>query len=202
MQQLRVKHRREALRADVEAREQHRLRNRRNAERRKKGKKDKRGRKPNRKNEKYEPKRLDNGDTICELLARSRYLLMTSSEKWTESQKVRARILFELYPDLKEAYAITHSLRMIFSKSEATKETAKKSLAKWYSKVADFDDANFNTVSATIFEREDEILNYFINRATNASAESLNSKIKKFRAQLHGVVDVKFFLFRLTNIYA
>ena len=51
------------------------------------------------------------------------------------------------------------------------------------------------------YEREDEILNSFLNRATNASAESLNSKIKKFRALLHGVVDVKFFLFRLTNIY-
>ena len=74
-------------------------------------------------------------------------------------------------------------------------------MASWYGKVAEFDDANFNTVSATIYEREDEILNYFINRATNASAESLNSKIKKFRAQLHGVIDVKFFLFRLTSIY-
>lgn len=51
------------------------------------------------------------------------------------------------------------------------------------------------------YEREDEFLNSFLNRATNASAESLNSKIKKFRALLHGVVDVKFFLFRLTNIY-
>ena len=200
MQQLRVRHRREAQRAEVEAREQHRLRNKKNAERRKKGKKDNRGRKPNRKNEKYQPERLANGDTVCELLARSRYLLMTSSDKWTESQKKRARLLFELYPDMKEAYSITHSLRMIFSNPRATKETGRQSLASWYGKVAEFDDANFNTVSATIYEREDEILNYFINRATNASAESLNSKIKKFRAQLHGVIDVKFFLFRLTNI--
>ena len=44
-------------------------------------------------------------------------------------------------------------------------------------------------------------LNYFINRSTNASAESLNSKIKQFRAQLHGVIDVKFFLFRLSKIF-
>lgn len=29
-----------------------------------------------------------------------------------------------------------------------------------------------------------------------------NTKIKFFRAQLHEVIDVKFFLFRLTNIYA
>lgn len=201
MQQLRVKHRREAQRAEVEEREQHRMRNKKNAERRKKGKKDPRGRKPNRRNEKYEPVRFDNGDTRLELLARCRYLLMTSSEKWTTSQKTRAKILFELYPDLKEAYSITHSLRMIFSNPKATKETGRESLDKWYSKVTEFDDKNFNTIAATIYEREDEILNYFINHATNASAESLNSKIKKFRAQLHGVVDVKFFLFRLTNIY-
>ena len=38
-------------------------------------------------------------------------------------------------------------------------------------------------------------------RATNASAESLNSKIKQFRAQLRGVIDVDFFLYRLSMIY-
>ena len=43
--------------------------------------------------------------------------------------------------------------------------------------------------------------NYFLNRATNASAESLNSKIKQFRAQLRGVIDVDFFLYRLSLIY-
>ena len=35
------------------------------------------------------------------------------------------------------------------------------------------------------------ILNYFDNLSTNASAESINSKIKAFRAKLHGVTDKK-----------
>lgn len=65
-----------------------------------------------------------------------------------------------------------------------------------------FGDKNFCTVATTIADRQGEILNYFINHATNASAESLNAKIKLFRAQLHGGVDVMFFLFSLTNIYA
>ncbi len=65
-----------------------------------------------------------------------------------------------------------------------------------------FGDKNFCTVATTIADRQGEILNYFINHATNASAESLNAKIKFFRAQLHGGVDVMFFLFRLTNINA
>ncbi|MBD9293827.1 MAG: DDE transposase, partial [Bacteroidales bacterium] len=46
------------------------------------------------------------------------------------------------------------------------------------------------------------ILNFFDNRSTNASAESFNAKIKNFRAQLRGISDVKYFLFRLQKIYA
>lgn len=202
MQELRVRARREALKADVEAREQHRYRNKRNVSKRKSGKKDPRGRKPNRANEAYVPQRLPNGDTRCELLARSRYLLMVSQEKWTESQKIRGKLLFELYPDIKTAYSLVHSLREIFNCKTHTKESARKSLKKWYNKVADFDNDAFNTASATIYEREDEILNFFVNRATNASAESLNSKIKAFRAQLRGVVDIPFFLYRLSTIFA
>ena len=46
------------------------------------------------------------------------------------------------------------------------------------------------------------VLNYFVNRQTIASAESLNAKIKHFRTQLHGVVDVRFSLYRLSLIHA
>ncbi|WP_370629851.1 transposase [Pedobacter sp. MR2016-19] len=46
------------------------------------------------------------------------------------------------------------------------------------------------------------MLNFFINRTTNASAESFNAKIKSLRATPRGVRDVKFFLFRLWKIYA
>lgn len=91
---------------------------------------------------------------------------------------------------------------MIFSNKMATKESAAEALKKWYNKVTDFENDAFNTVSATIYQREKEILNYFVNRSTNASAESLNAKIKHFRAQLRGVIDVNFFLYRLTLIYA
>ena len=49
--------------------------------------------------------------------------------------------------------------------------------------------------------KEDEVLNYFINRSTNAHAESLNSKLKGFRAQLRGVQDLPFFMFRASVIF-
>ncbi|WP_302319746.1 transposase, partial [uncultured Duncaniella sp.] len=46
------------------------------------------------------------------------------------------------------------------------------------------------------------ILNYFRRRATNASAEAFNSKVKIFRSQMRGVRDHDFFIFRLVKLYA
>lgn len=202
MQEVRVRIVREARKAEIQNREDHTFKLKRRLAHRKKDKTDKRGRKPNRKNEAYKPDRLENGDTVIELLTRSRYLLMTSSDNWTDSQKTRARLLFERFPEMKTAYGLTHSLRMIFSNKEATKDSAAESLKRWYNKVTDYDNDAFNTVSATIYQREDEVLNYFVYRSTNASAESLNAKIKAFRAQLRGVIDVEFFLYRLSLLYA
>ncbi len=152
-------------------------------------------------NKKYVPTRLSNGDTLKQLLARSRYLLFKSREKWTKTQKKRAKILFELYPDIKKAYSLTHSLRLIFSKTK-TKGIAYTKLARWYNDVAESEFKSFNTIAATIYSHYKEILNFFDRRSTNASAESFNAKIKTFRATQRGVRDISFFLFRLANIYA
>lgn len=149
----------------------------------------------------YHPFVFPNGDTKKQLLARSRYLLFKSPDKWSRLQKERARILFAQYPDLKEAYSLSHSLRMIFSR-RLKKDEARLSLARWYDKVDNSGFASFNTIAGTIYEHYDEILNYFVNRSTNAFAESFNAKIKAFRAQLRGVTDLKFFFFRLAKLFA
>lgn len=149
----------------------------------------------------YEPKVYDNGDTERQLLARSRYLLFKSREKWTESQKKRAKILFEIFPDIETAYNLTDELRRIYS--QTTKKTvAYTKLAQWYRHVEEAGYSSFQIVKETVYENYPNILNFFENRSTNASAESFNSKIKNFRAQLRGVSDVKYFLFRLQKIYA
>ena len=151
--------------------------------------------------ENYVPFRYPNGDTRKELLIRSRYLLFKSAEKWTDRQKQRAAILFEEYPDIKIAYGLCHSLRMIFSKN-TTKDAARLSMARWYNKVEEAGLHSFNVIAATFYEHYDEILNFYNNRASNAMAESFNAKIKLFRANLRGVADRKFFLFRMAKLYA
>ena len=75
-------------------------------------------------------------------------------------------------------------------------------LAKWIEVVRQSEFKSFNTISNTINNHYPNILNYFDNKSTNAGAESFNAKIKAFRAQLRGVVDIEYFLFRLQVLYA
>jgi len=109
-------------------------------------------------NESYTTKFYSNGDTLKQLLARSRYLLF-------KSQKRRAKILFELYPDIKTTYELIHKLRLIFSKT-TSKGVAYTKLAKWYNEVTDADFKSFNTISATINTHYVGILNFFERRST------------------------------------
>ncbi|MGB5988691.1 MAG: transposase [Marinifilaceae bacterium] len=150
---------------------------------------------------KHSPVIFDNGDTKKQLLARSRYLLFKSQDKWSENQKQRAKILFSQFPDIKEAYSLVHSLRLIFSKTK-DQGIARTKLAQWYNKVTDSGFKSFNSISATIYTYNKGILNFFNRRSTNAAAESFNAKLKGFRSMLRGVSDISFFLFRVAKIYA
>jgi len=78
----------------------------------------------------------------------------------------------------------------------AYKDAARLSLARWYNKVDDSGFKSFNVIAATLYEHYDEVLNFFVNRATNAFAESFNAKIKAFRAALRGVTDIKVLSFQ------
>lgn len=148
----------------------------------------------------FVPNKLENGDTEKQLLARSRYLLFKGEESWTPSQAHRAEILFHRYPDLEKAYKLSRSLARIYQTSKI-KGVAFTKLAHWYNEVEQAGFKSFNTVSRTIQNHYETILNFFENRSTNASAESFNAKIKAFRAQFRGVTNIEFFLFRLSNIY-
>lgn len=178
LQELRIQHRWQAIEAENEALEQAKITQ-----------------------TDYQPEVLTNGDTIRQLLARSRYVLYKKSKDWTENQKQRAELLFERYPDLKKAYELTMALSHIFENTN-DKLYGLARLAKWHEKVRQSGFKAFNTVARSIQNHYETILNYFDNRSTNASAESFNAKIKAFRSQFRGVRNVEFFLYRLTQIYA
>ncbi|MFH1564640.1 MAG: transposase [bacterium] len=122
------------------------------------------------------------------------------SSKWNTQQDERSKILFEEYPELKEAYDISMMFRGCYEYSKNIFE-AKKKLDEWYKKIEDKKMDYFLVASESIRLHETTVLNYFINRSTNASAESFNAKLKGFRALVRGVRDKTFFLFRVAKLY-
>ena len=151
--------------------------------------------------EAYRPFRYSNGDTRKQLLARAKFILTKHKSKWTESQRLRAEIIFENYPELKKAYDLAMELTDIYN-ARSIKDAARLKLARWFNKVEKLGVDNFYTVIDTFKNHYDTILNFFVNRATNANAESFNAKVKSFRAQFRGVTDIPFFLYRLMKLCA
>ena len=150
--------------------------------------------------ERFVSHKLDNGDTLKQLLARSRYLLFKRKELWTPSQIHRAELLFKYYPALEKAYELAQKLGRIYQ-SVKDKNVGYTKLAQWYDTVEKAGFKSFNTVARTIQNHYPTILNFFERRSTNAAAESFNAKIKAFRAQFRGVRNIPFFLYRLSKIY-
>ena len=188
--QLRIRHRWEVLEAENKAIREHRAR--------------RKAAKTKEEREligQWEPERMDNGETLPQIMARSRHIVLKHESNWNEQQRQRAKILFAKFPDLETAYNLFLKLVEIFNK-KSTPAVARLNLAKWYNDVEAFGDDQFNKVLETFENHNTTIINYFEQRLTNASAESFNAKIKAFRTQFRGVGDIKFFMFRLATLYS
>lgn len=188
--QLRICYRWEVLDAENQAIKMHRQKKK---EAKNKAERDRIG--------KWEPERMENGETLPQILSRSKHIILKHWSKWNEQQAARAAILFDRFPKLLEAYSLSMKLTEIFNKKSKTDE-ARLNLARWFNEVEKFDCLEFSKVLETFSNHSNTIINYFEERLTNASAESFNAKIKAFRSQLRGVADVKFFMFRLATLYA
>lgn len=149
---------------------------------------------------KYIPTSLSNGDSPKQLLARSRYIIAKKPNEWTENQKIRAELLFQRYPLLHQAYKHTLEFRNIYEQKNGM--LAREKFNQWIKDTKQLEMTVFNTAANSVKYHLETILNFFKNRFTNANAESFNSKIKLFRANLRGVVDTKFFFFRMEKLFA
>jgi len=153
-----------------------------------------------RKKVKYVQETFRNGDTPKQLLSRSRYIIAKKHGEWTSNQKERADILFDKYPQLKMAYKHVLHLRAIYLIRD--RDIAQRNFLIWIERTQKLGIEEFNTVANTISNKLESILNFFDYRNTNANAESFNAKIKLFRANLRGVTNTAFFLYRLEKLYA
>lgn len=149
----------------------------------------------------WTPRIMENGETMPQIMARSRHIILKHKSKWNQQQTIRAKILFDKFPDLEKAYDLYLDMVDIFNK-KSTPAEARLNFARWYNRVEAFDNREFNKVLETFENHNTTIINYFEQRLTNASAESFNAKIKAFRSQFRGVGDIKFFMYRLSMLYS
>lgn len=153
----------------------------------------------------YKEEKLSNGETHRELLARSQYLLFKFKDQWSESQSKRADVLFSHYPDIEKAYNLICSFRTWYSPANVNTSSnfvphdVILGLEDWFRQVEQSAIAELLNFKSLVQRSMGTILNYFTTGATNAIAESNNSKIQNLLHSNLGARNLDFFYFRLSN---
>jgi transposase len=139
-----------------------------------------------------------------EQLKRCRYRLTQSPNKWSEAGKELMGSVFESHKELKTAYQISQDFKKWYdiSNCRLNKTEIKEGLQKWYYRIKNEDIREFVPVAKMVRKHEYEILNFFSFGHTNAKAEQLNGKIKRFISANFGIRDKDFSLYRIAGYFS
>lgn len=153
---------------------------------------------------KYEEELLENGESLLEGLARSRYLLFKYPHNWTATQEHRASALFKKYPEIKKVFDRACQFRDWMKKENVGKSIrlVKQELYQWMKGVEEDDIDEMLNYKSLVERNMLPILNYFRFGVTNAMAESINSRIQRFVMINQGTRDREFFYFRLAKYFS
>ncbi len=157
-------------------------------------------------------KELTNGDSMLQLLQRSKGLLHKLPNEHTASQKLRAQLLFRLFPDIKEAYKFSVALRKWYQRpmrngtsitpSRHLLERKKKALIEIITNHLSSPCEEVKNIAYFMVKHIGEICNYFLGYKTNASAEALNQNLQRFIAINYGTRNRDFFLYRIAVYFS
>jgi transposase len=139
-----------------------------------------------------------------ELLNRCRNRLTQSSDKWSETTKQIMEQIFNKYEKIKTAYFLSQKFKNWYHINNCISDRTemKNKLWKWYCEVKESEIEEFIPAAKMIRKHEDEILNYFLCGHTNANAERLNGKIKRFFSANYGTRDKDFSLYRIAGYFS
>jgi transposase len=137
-----------------------------------------------------------------ELLKRVRHAVTQSPEKWSQEMKITIKEVFDKHNELKMAYQISQNFKQWYDYGNHKKPRNEitKNLYTWYEQATEVKE--FKSVIKMIRKHEDEIINFFQNGITNAKAERLNGKIKRFVTNNYGIKDKDFILYRIAGYFS
>lgn len=141
---------------------------------------------------------------MLDVLRHCRYRLTQSPDKWSEAGQDIMQKVFDNHAELKLAYNISQSFKNWYNLKNRVEPQwiIIENLHKWYSKVFDSAINEMVPVVKMIRKHEQQIINYFICGQTNARAERLNGKIKRFISNNYGIKDKDFALYRIANYFS
>jgi transposase len=97
---------------------------------------------------------------------------------------------------------ICQNFKIWYHYSNRAKSNAQitKELYQWYQQASEVKE--FESVVKMISKHEDEIINFFQHGMSNARAERLNGKIKRFVSNNYGMKDKDFILYRIAGYFS
>jgi transposase len=112
-----------------------------------------------------------------------------------EERQVLKR-LFRHAPQLKQAYDLREQLTAIFEQS-LSKAQAKRKMRAWIRRVRKSGLTCFDEFLKTLEHWWEEIINYFVDRASSGFVEGFNNKIKVLKRRCYGIFNLQHLFQRL-----
>ncbi len=119
----------------------------------------------------------------------------TNIEDLVPKQKIKLFKYFIKYPDLRKAYIFKERVRAIYKTSKKEKAQHKYKILK--KDLLNSTDLDMKQLGKTLSNWENEILNYFTHRITNAYTEGIHTKCKLLKRKSYGFRNVETYVRKL-----
>ena len=133
---------------------------------------------------------------VKEQLKGSRWVLVKNQTDLNEKQRAKLESLYQASPELKVCHQLKEQFRTIFE-TVTDREQARAALLRWIKQVEKQSVPALQSFLVTLKNWFDLILNYFVERWTNAFAEGVNNKIKLIKHRAFGFTNFDHFRLRI-----
>ena len=133
---------------------------------------------------------------VKEQLKGSRWVLVKNQKNLTDKQRLKLETLYKISPELKVCHKLKELFRALFE-TLTDREQAKHALETWIHQVQSLQVKALKPFITTLNNWFEHILNYFLERWTNAFAEGINNKIKLIKRRAFGFTNFDHFRLRI-----
>jgi len=133
---------------------------------------------------------------VKEQLKGSRWVLVKNQKDLNEKQRAKLESLYQASPELKICHQLKEQFRTIFE-TVTDREKARMALFRWIKQVEQQSMTALQSFLVTLTNWFELILNYFVERWTNAFAEGVNNKIKLIKRRAFGFTNFDHFRLRI-----